>query len=323
MRFPNLAVPPKPLIHKRSFSESSLGLHPVPSLADSPVALRTDNILANDRTHYRSRSTSETIKQTTTHERYPQYGVLGPLNSFKPSDMRNTSARALPDVPESEVASPVPVTTAALRLRVDSAASGANNLPSQASHYPEGRPNTASVLKAPTVIAQGTPFSTVLPKSCSITRKAPLKIAPPTSRIGLGGTMASSTPVTSPISQTDALRQETPYTPISMKSPQGIFAPHHRKNSLRSDTQEGAVSTPPQTPAHLRNVSGTSTRMANRLPNIRDIETEEGVEMLRKNSITIPRPLFSPFDFGQSMTVSLEERFGDGHSMMCSPEETI
>ena len=323
MSFPNLAAPPRPLIHKRSFSESSLALHPVPSLPDSPIALRTDNTLPNDRTHCRSRSTSDTIKETTTHERYPQYDVPGPLDNFKPFDMRNTSARALHDVPEGTVASLAPVTTAALRLRVDSAASGANNLPLQAPLYPEGKPNTASVSKVPTAIAQGTPFSTVLPKSCSITRKAPLKIAPPTSRIGLGGTMASSTPVTSPTSQTDTLRQETPYTPISIKSPQGIFAPHHRKNSLRSETQEGAASTPPQTPAHLRNVSGASIRMANRLPNIRDVETEEGVEMLRKNSITIPRPLFSPFDFGQSMTVSLEERFGDGHSMMCSPEETI
>ncbi|KAK1914956.1 hypothetical protein P3342_011885 [Pyrenophora teres f. teres] len=138
--------------------------------------------------------------------------------------------------------------------------------------------------------------------------------------------MASSTPVTSPTSQTAAFRQEWPYTPISAKSPQAIFAPYHRKNSLRSEMQEGAVSTPPQTPAHSGNASGTSVRTTNRLPDIHDVETEEETETIRKKSITIPKPLFSPFDFERSMSMGLEERLGghgDGHGIVCSPKESV
>ena len=327
MGFPSKdsAVASRPLIHKRSISESSLALHPVPNLSDPSITLRTDDTPANDRTHCRSKSTPETTREGTvreTHAQHPQDYVSGSLLDFKPSSMRNISAQSLPNVPESVAASPAPVSTTPLRLRVDSAASGADNLQMQASPYSERRPSIASVSKVPTVMVQGTSFASVLPKSCSITCKAPLRIALPTSRMGLGGTMASSTPVTSPISQTEASRQEALYTPISAKSPQGIFVPRHRKNSLRSETQEGTVSSPPQTPAHLRNVGG-SVRMANYLPNIRDIATEEEVHMTRKNSITIPRPLFSPFDFKRSMSAGLEERFGDSHDTMCSPKETV
>ncbi|KAE8827531.1 hypothetical protein PTNB73_09287 [Pyrenophora teres f. teres] len=320
MSFPSLDVP-RPLIHKRSISESSLALHPASAFPDSPTPFRMNNTLANGRTHCRSSSTSD-----TTRERHLQYGVLGPLDKFKPYGIRNISAPSLPDVPESAATSPVLAIPATPRLRIDSAAAGADNLPLQASPQSERRPSVARISKVPTAIAQGAPFSAVLPKSCSITSKAPLNIAPPTSRRGLGGTMASSTPVTSPTSQTAAFRQEWPYTPISAKSPQAIFAPYHRKNSLRSEMQEGAVSTPPQTPAHSGNASGTSVRTTNRLPDIHDVETEEETETIRKKSITIPKPLFSPFDFERSMSMGLEERLGghgDGHGIVCSPKESV
>ncbi|KAI1541362.1 SUI1 Translation initiation factor 1 eIF-1 SUI1 [Pyrenophora tritici-repentis] len=251
MSFPNLDVP-RPLVHKRSISESSLARHPVSALSYSPTPFRMNNTLANGRTHCRSSSTSDTTKEMQ------QYGAF---DKFKPYGIRNISVPSLPDVPESPVASPVPATPTTLRLRMDSAASEADRLPLEASPHDERRPSVTRISKVPAA----TSFSTVLPKSCSITSKAPLKIAPPTSRRGLGGTMASSTPVTSPTSQTAAFRQDAPYTPISTNSLQAIFAPYHRKNSLRTEVQE-VVSTPPQTPAHLRNVSGTSVRTTNRVP---------------------------------------------------------
>ncbi|KAK1914955.1 hypothetical protein P3342_011884 [Pyrenophora teres f. teres] len=62
MSFPSLDVP-RPLIHKRSISESSLALHPASAFPDSPTPFRMNNTLANGRTHCRSSSTSDTTRK--------------------------------------------------------------------------------------------------------------------------------------------------------------------------------------------------------------------------------------------------------------------
>lgn len=168
----------------------------------------------------------------------------------------------------------------------------------------ERKGSAASSSSIPFVIAMGSPHNPALVTPCSITRNQPLRIIPVTSRMGVGGTMASTTPVTSPVSPRDVTGLDYPLRPASAKPlPAEPNAPK-RKFSLSKKHEEQSIR--PETPSHSRSGSASSIRTAIRLPRSRDKEKE--AHKMRKDSISMPRPLGSPFGFERSMSTGTEGR---------------
>jgi hypothetical protein len=214
------------------------------------------------------------------------------------------------DMRERATSSPAPISPTKLRKRAGSAVSTTSDYTIQSSPPPERKLSAASNSSVPFVIAMSsphnpalmTPSAAALPTSCSITRNAPLKLVPPTSRTGVGGTMASS-----PVSRSDVRGLEPPPRPMSTKPTQSTLGSIVRKTSLRSRNQ---VSSPPHTPSHSRSVSGSTIRTVIRLPKTRGKETDQEMHRVRKDSISVPRPLGSPFGLERAMSVGSN---GHGH----------
>ncbi|KAL6709534.1 hypothetical protein ACN47E_001469 [Coniothyrium glycines] len=171
--------------------------------------------------------------------------------------------------------------------------------PQAMSSAPQRKLSAASNASLPFVIAMGSPHNPALmsptisvsPSVSSITRHAPLRIVTPTSRTGIGGTMASSTPVTSPASPTTSFRPTPPPKPLASISTPPPSAGPTRKISLGSRAHENDLPRLPHTPSHSRSVSSSSIRTAIRLPKSRD---KEDLHKKRKQSIGLPKPLQSP-----------------------------
>lgn len=112
--------------------------------------------------------------------------------------------------------------------------------------------------------------------------------------------MASSTPLTSPVEPTDASQSSASAfgsaIPVAKSvSSRAPSTTHSRNTSVNSasvpnkkdsDTNAGA-----RTGGHSRNVSGSSIRSAMQLPS----SLMKGKGKARKESISHPRPLASPF----------------------------
>jgi hypothetical protein len=188
-------------------------------------------------------------------------------------------------------------------IRDEAASSPPTFPPAQLSSPSERKLSAASSSSIPFVIAIGSPHNPALvpaaasmpPTSCSITRNAPLKISTGTSRAGVGGTMASTTPVTSPVVSTNIS------SPTNATTIPNAIAPA-RKISL-SRKQGEQIPATPRTPSHSRNASGSSVRTAIRLPKR---EKESEAQRVRKASIGMPRPLGSPFDIDRAMSVGAD-----------------
>ncbi|KAJ4348219.1 uncharacterized protein N0V89_009591 [Didymosphaeria variabile] len=120
-------------------------------------------------------------------------------------------------------------------------------------------------------------------------------VVSPTLRTGVGGTMASTTPVTSPTSPSNASKQayfgsvlsssKSHYTNIKSAS-----APPTRNTSLSSSfaAPTAASRSRTMTSGHARNLSASSIRAR--------IDFIKGKGKSRKESIGRPNPLASPFD---------------------------
>ena len=135
----------------------------------------------------------------------------------------------------------------------------------------------------PFVIAMGSPHNpaiAVAAKNKPVAR--PHKSSSTTSRAGIDGTMASSTPLSSPTSVGSS-------SPIPIQSSPAITG-HKRKLSLSSRKQENES---PTTPTHSRSLSGGSIRTAIRWTKANAKEKEKEVQ-IRKDSIGLPQPLGSP-----------------------------
>ncbi|KAF2851212.1 hypothetical protein T440DRAFT_467942 [Plenodomus tracheiphilus IPT5] len=187
----------------------------------------------------------------------------------------------------------------------------------------ERKPSAVSIANIPFVSSMGSPHDPALitptpeyrPTSCSITRNAPLKINPSIARTGVGGTMASSTPLTSPVSPTNASNGMPPPKPKMVPSVRSIFATPAAENLSNTAEQEtGPRQRGPHTPSHSRTVSGSSIRTVIRMPKLRDKESKD-TGIVRKDSISHPQPLASPFSLGRSMSVgSVGRHTGVGRS---------
>lgn len=223
-------------------------------------------------------------------------------------DSNASSVRIVPprmawNIQESMASSPSAMLPAIPRSRAGSAGSTTATTPMEPP--PERKLSAASSSSIPFVIAMGSPHNPAIiapvasmpPSSCSITRNAPLKIS--TSRVGVGGTMASCTPVTSPISPTNTSRLEPPATVPGTKPTLVASVAPGRKFSL-SRKHDEQVPAPPRTPSHSRNISGSSIRTAIRLPKTRDKERD--AHKMRKDSISMPQPLGSPFAVDRSVS---------------------
>ncbi|KAH7378796.1 hypothetical protein BKA66DRAFT_513200 [Pyrenochaeta sp. MPI-SDFR-AT-0127] len=234
-------------------------------------------------------------------------------NNSNASSIRMAPPPIAKDIRERSVSCPSPMPPTVLRSRAGSNASSTGNFPTQ-SPPPERKLSVASSSSIPFVIAMGSPHNPALisptanmpPAACSVNQNAPLKIVPSSLRTGVGGTMASSTPVTSPISPTDASRLELHPQQSSITSSASKTTPPTRKLSLTRQREEQVTRLPP-TPSHSRNASGSSIRTAIRLPKTRNKEKEEAHRM-RKDSISMPRPLGSPFGMEWSMMTGPERQ---------------
>ncbi|KAF2018372.1 hypothetical protein BU24DRAFT_491344 [Aaosphaeria arxii CBS 175.79] len=214
-----------------------------------------------------------------------------------------------------------------LRPRAGSAGSSTAAIGQVAS--PQRKPSDASGASVPFIIAMPSPYvtnpplspsptPTLPPPTCSITSKSATKPQPSTSRTGVGGTMASSTPLTSPISPPhpdsaksffDAADGGSSNT-SKIPSPRQAPASHSRNVSLNSIGRKGT----PATSAiegltthshhhhhhHSRNASASSTTSATySLRNaVQGLPASliKGKGKARKESISGPTPLASPFD---------------------------
>ncbi|KAF2444052.1 hypothetical protein P171DRAFT_473245 [Karstenula rhodostoma CBS 690.94] len=174
---------------------------------------------------------------------------------------------------------------------------------------PSRRPSTASNSNIPFVITMGSPHNPALMTphppvpltTCSITAKR--NVVSPTLRTGVGGTMASTTPVTSPISRTNASKQPYFSSVLPSSSPDYMYtkstsAPPTRSISLSSRfaAPTAASRSRTMTSGHARNLSASSLRHAINLP--ARIDFMKGRGKSRKDSIGHPTPLASPFDCG-------------------------
>lgn len=252
----------------------------------------------------------------------------------------------------SATAVPAPLT---LRSRAGSAASS-TIVPAS----PPRKLSSASSNHMPFIIGMPSPhnpalispMTTLPPTTCSITGKsaspttalAPsaMKIHSPTSLVGVGGTMASSTPVTSPIDIPEALaaaKHGHGYFPSSLpvaKGPsQGSSAIHNKNNGISdhsnthantkagneivNNTRTMSLAMPSRrdransentntsgaggrSAGHSRNVSASSIRSAMQLPSA----LMKGKGKARKDSISLPRPLDSPFDIDRGNGVGVD-----------------
>lgn len=220
-------------------------------------------------------------------------GLRGLSNSNLSRTNSSTSASAIP----------APLT---LRSRAGSAQSSTTAIPSS----PQRKLSNGSGSNVPFIIGMPSPHNMALisptttfpPTTCSITGKsALLKAQSPTSTRGVGGTMASSTPLTSPMEHTDA--GKTSYfggaLPVAKGNPTRSWSAAHSRNA-----SVNSVSSPNRKDhdadirngGHSRNVSGSSIRSAMQLPS----SLMKGKGKARKESISHPRPLASPFDIDRS-----------------------
>ncbi|KAH7085521.1 hypothetical protein BKA63DRAFT_499767 [Paraphoma chrysanthemicola] len=199
-------------------------------------------------------------------------------------------------VQENTATSPSPMPLTIHRSRAGSAGSSTAQNPVEV--LSERKLSATSASSIPFVIGMGSPHNpaivspvgSMLPTSCAITRIAPLKLN--TSRAGVGGTMASCTPVTSPVSPTNTSVLEPPAKVQATKPTSVTPAALSRKFSLSRKHDEQTPASP-RTPSHSRSVSGSSIRTAIRLPKSRDKERD--AHKMRKDSIGLPQPLGSPF----------------------------
>jgi len=200
-------------------------------------------------------------------------------------------------------------------------------------------PSTSLSANVPFVIAMGSPHNpalvaptaNVLPTSCSITRNTATKVTSPTSRTGVGGTMASTTPVRSPPPSMGAMK--TSYVSNTTPTPKPRSATSSRNASISSATKiedqapnwtvfntdsfaapTAASRSKTTTPTHSRNVSGSSLRTAitSNLPARMDFMKGKG--KARKESISHPTPLDSPFDIDRSTPDGERKRGGVGEA---------
>ncbi|KAJ4291156.1 hypothetical protein N0V90_010354 [Kalmusia sp. IMI 367209] len=217
-------------------------------------------------------------------------------------DIRSSSSTA-----ESAVPAPLQ-----FRLREGSTSSGAVFAP--LSSAPSRRPSTASSSNVPFVIAMGSPHNPALitptapvpPTTCLITAK--LNVVSPSLRTGVGGTMASTTPLTSPVSPTDASKQSyfSSVLPSSKTHATGSKSAPPSRNVSVSSRRENDIGSSFAAPTaasrsrsgHARNLSASSIRQAINLP--ARIDFMKGKGKSRKESIGPPTPLASPFDLDRS-----------------------
>ncbi|KAH7394030.1 hypothetical protein DE146DRAFT_616609 [Phaeosphaeria sp. MPI-PUGE-AT-0046c] len=296
-----LNTPTRPPQHARSMSES----------------------IAASRFRNRSASISEPATSRGTPERppRPRYGLFE-----SPRSKRNAAFEAA-TLPQAEVLSKFSKRRSVCEDNLQTSSISGNNLlaseaeaidltttntPISQAVAPERKGSAASSSSIPFVIAMGSPHNPALvipvtsipPTSCSIARNQPLRIIPVTSRMGVGGTMASTTPVTSPISPRDVTGLDFPLRSTSTKPLQMEPTAPKRKFSISKKHEEQSAR--PETPSHSRSGSASSIRTAIRLPRSRDKEKE--AHKMRKDSISMPRPLGSPFGFKRSMSAGMERR---------------
>jgi hypothetical protein len=231
----------------------------------------------------RSSSVSEPRKDRVTPERppRPRYGL------FDSPKSRHTAVLAPPyssdaDIMDENLAHSSNCVNAPIRLLKET---------KRASSTPVAV--STSLLHNPALVA---PAISMPPTSCSITRNAPLKVVPVTSRAGVGGTMASSKFVISPHSPIDVCGLEPPLRPTMTKP---ILVPpvvQTCKLGLSWKHVDQSLG-PLQTSPPPRSASKGSVRTAIWLPKSREKETD--APMVRKDSISRPRLLGSPFGVAQ------------------------
>jgi len=155
---------------------------------------------------------------------------------------------------------------------------------------PERTLSSSSSTGIPFVLAMSSPNNpaiAVAAKNMPATR--PHKSTSTTSKAGIDGTMASSTPFPSPTGIASSL----PLPVTSSPAPAG----HKRKLSLSFRRQENEVST---TPTRSRSLSGGSIRTAIRWTKGTSVEKEKEKDkdvQVRKDSIGMPQPLGIPLQF--------------------------
>ncbi|KAL5420535.1 hypothetical protein PMIN04_006407 [Paraphaeosphaeria minitans] len=249
----------------------------------------------------------------------PRTNVLAEAMRNSPGSTRQTVSRNVlalsslatvkspPEEPKSDPSSPIVQSAVPAPLQFRSREGSAS---SSAIASPPRRPSTASSSNVPFVIAMGSPHNPVLmaphhplpPTKCSITAKQ--NVVSPTLRTGVGGTMASTTPVTSPTSPTDASKQPhfstiLPSRPHYMHT-KPASAPPTRSASLSSRfaAPTAASRSRTMTSGHARNLSASSIRNAINLPARIDSMKWRGKS--HKENIGHPAPLASPFDTERS-----------------------
>jgi hypothetical protein len=241
----------------------------------------------------------DTQRAVSTHVDHSDILALGmgnPESSL--GQVRPTDEPQLPDastvrpvVPTSRFSrdllarSPLPKPQQSSHSPVDSGPSALNySLQSQPpSVRTDCKLSSTSSTGIPFVIAMGSPHNpaiAVAAKNKPVTRLH--KSSSTTSRTGIDGTMASSTPLSSPSS----IRSSSPVPIQSSPAPTG----HKRKLSLSLRKQENEL---PTTPTHSRSLSGGSIRTAIRWTRANAKEQENYVQ-IRKDSIGMPQPLGSP-----------------------------
>lgn len=258
---------------------------------NSPSEFSTSNIL---RTSLQAGNTIE----ATTRSAYPE--------SDRPNLERDISEALTvrPVVPTSRfsrdslASSPSPKPYRMSHSRVGSESSTLSyNLQHQLPSRPERKLSGASDSGIPFVIAMGSPHNpaiAVAAKNMPVTRaNATHKAASTTSKAGIGGTMASSTPLLSPT------MVESP--PDMLTKSLTAMTGHKRKLSLSFRKQENGSQT---TPTHTRSMSGGSIRTAIRWNKGSDKEKEKEIQ-LRQDNTSMPQPLGSPFHIDQSPSIVL------------------
>jgi hypothetical protein len=306
---------------KRSASVSEPGkgrktperpLRPRYGLFESPQSRRTTVLGPSSFPHVDL--LAKTMNQFSNNKTIVQNPPLSRNNSGAPT-MRVALPYMAKDTLDSGVCSPSTVPPAALDPRAGSVGSTTADIAPQVSSPSERKLSAASSSSIPFVIAMGSPHNpalmTIMPlSSCAITRNAPLKTSSTTSRVGVGGTMASYTPITSPVSLPGTSRPESAPWPTTTKPSSDVLAAQTRSSSF-SRKQECQVVGSPHTPSHSRNASGSSIRTGIRLQMSREKEKEKETHKVRKDSISMPQPLGSPFDVDCSRTRGLDG-WGEG-----------
>ncbi|KAF2730438.1 hypothetical protein EJ04DRAFT_579840 [Polyplosphaeria fusca] len=230
-----------------------------------------------------------------------------PVAERNVSDSSITTLRGLSNSNLSRagsVTSPSAIPPLSLRKRAGSSGSSTSALP-QASSPPGRKDSTGSGASIPFVIAMGSPHNPALinpsvglpPSGCSITSK--VNVQSPTSRTGVGGTMASSTPVTSPTVPGKTMPGSALPVAKAGTSASKTRSPAHSRSASASSTVKGISANPkttPRTGAHSRSASGSSIMTAIQLPG----SLMKGKGKTRKDSISHPTPLASPFDIDRT-----------------------